>query len=156
MTSTRKKKKPQSIKTFLTGKLRSASLYWPPKNECLVNARVERGVYQCEECKGTFKKAELQADHIEPVICLEKGFVDWNTYIDKLFCSVENFQALCKICHDAKTMQEDAMRQYYRDIKKAEKKRVKDKLKADAVAWAKENKSTQKAYHIMLKEKKNG
>lgn len=149
----KKKKKVQSTKTFLTGKLRSASLYWPPKNECLKNARVGRGNYECEGCKGVFKQAELQADHINPVIDLELGFVDWNTYIGNLFCSVENFQALCKTCHIAKTMQEDAMRQYYRDIKKAEKKAIKDKLKADARAWAKENKSTQKAYHEMLKER---
>jgi len=102
-----------------------------------------------------FKRKELHVDHTEPVLDLEIGFVDWNTYIERLFCPVENLQALCKVCHGSKTMQEDAMRQHFRDIKKAAKKKEKEELKAAAKKWAKENKSTQKAYYEMLEAEKN-
>lgn len=140
------------MKTFLTGKLRSASLYWPPRNECLDNAKVERGVYACDECGMHFKRKELHVDHIEPVLDLEIGFVDWNTYISRLFCQAENLQALCKVCHSAKTMQEDAMRLHYRTIKRDKAKAEKDALKQRAKAWAKENKSTQKEFYRRLEE----
>jgi len=110
-------------------------LYWPPKQECITRACVERGKYRCEVCEGIFKAKELQADHIDSVIDPEFGFIDWNTYIANLFCDTENFQALCKTCHIAKTMQEDAMRQYYRDINKEIVKRKKavekEKLKKE-------------------------
>tara|TARA_R110000803_G_scaffold200258_4_gene264561 strand:- start:837 stop:1202 length:366 start_codon:yes stop_codon:yes gene_type:complete len=113
-------------------------------------ARVERGKYQCAHCECIFKKIELQADHIEPVLDLEHGFVDWNTYIERLFCPVENFQALCRVCHSAKTIQEDAMRQHFRNIRKEKARVEKEELKVKAKAWAKENKSTMKAYYALL------
>ena len=112
-------------------------MYWPPRAECLKLARVERGKYQCAHCECIFKK-------------IEHGFVDWNTYIERLFCPVENFQALCRVCHSAKTIQEDAMRQHFRNIRKEKARVEKEELKVKAKAWAKENKSTMKAYYALL------
>lgn len=51
----------------------------------------------------------IQVDHVIPVIGPE-GFVDWNTFIDRLFTTKDNFQVLCKACHDAKTKDEKELR----------------------------------------------
>ena len=34
------------------------------------------------------------------------SFVDWNSWIEKLFCGVENLRILCLTCHKAKTANE--------------------------------------------------
>lgn len=41
-------------------------------------------------------------DHIDPVVGTADGWIDWNTYIDRLFCPVEKLQALCELCHKRK------------------------------------------------------
>jgi hypothetical protein len=58
-------------------------------------------------------------DHIQPVVDEEIGFADFNTYIDRLFCSVDGFQVLCKQCHSAKTFFEQEIR---KDVKREKKK----------------------------------
>lgn len=78
-------------------------------------ARLERGKYRCAACnkavgptkvvKGKRVK-NIFVDHIEPVVSTKEGFVDWNTYIDRLFCEKDNLQLLCKSCHDKKSQRE--------------------------------------------------
>lgn len=57
-------------------------------------------------------------DHIDPVIDIDIGFVDWNTYIERLFVGVEGWQLLCTGCHQLKT----SLEQEYRRATKKEKK----------------------------------
>ena len=45
----------------------------------------------------------VHVDHIEPV----GSYKDWNTYIEKLFCSEDNLQILCLACHKEKTADEN-------------------------------------------------
>lgn len=66
--------------------------------------------YQCAECKGLFDQKETQMDHIIPVVDPLIGFVDWNTYIIRLFAEVDNYQCLCKPCHKVKSERENADR----------------------------------------------
>ena len=98
------------MRHWLVNKLRRLSYQWPPRRQAIVNARIDRGVYICNICKGEFGPKEIQVDHIKPVVDEEIGFVDWNTYIDRLFCSVDGFQILCKTCHGAKTFLEQEIR----------------------------------------------
>jgi hypothetical protein len=42
-------------------------------------------------------------DHIDPVVDPHTGFVDWNTYIERMFCELTGFQVLCFDCHSKKT-----------------------------------------------------
>lgn len=106
---------------WLTNKLRRLSYQWPPRKQAIKNARLDRGIYQCATCEGKFGPKEIQLDHITPVVDEEIGWVDWNTYIDRLFCSEENFQVLCKPCHAAKTFFEQEIRkQVKRENKKEE------------------------------------
>ena len=42
-------------------------------------------------------------DHIDPVVDPKVGFVDWTTYIERMFVEEDGLQILCKECHDKKT-----------------------------------------------------
>jgi 5-methylcytosine-specific restriction endonuclease McrA len=67
-------------------------------------------LHRCALCKELFPKGQLVADHVDPVVCPEQGFVNWDTYIARMFCEAEGFQAVCVPCHDAKTSRERAIR----------------------------------------------
>ena len=110
----KKKEKKQNLKTFTKGILRRATYQWKPRNQALVNARVERGRYKCSMCEELFRSTEVQIDHIEPVIDPRKGFTTWDDYIERLFCPVEKFQILCTVCHEQKTRIEDSLREHYK------------------------------------------
>ena len=59
--------------------------------------------YVCNKCNMKFKSDEVQVDHIAPVVDKSTGFIDWNTYMSRLFCDINNLQVLCKRCHKIKT-----------------------------------------------------
>lgn len=69
-------------------------------------------------CKELYKTNQVHLDHINPVVDVKSGWVDWNSFIDRLFCTAEEFQVLCSTCHDAKTKIEDAMRVHFTQEKK--------------------------------------
>lgn len=123
-------------KSFIISALRSKSSRWKPKQQCISEARVERGIYKCDLCgaiggatlpplKGKDKRRKnIIADHITPVIDPTVGFVDWNTFIDRLFCERDGFQAVCWECHTSKTKEE-------RDIATERKRKEKTLLRAE-------------------------
>lgn len=111
----RKNKKPQPLKTWLTGELRRSSFRWRARTEAMQNARVERGKYKCNSCGDLFGPKQIILDHIEPVVDPKVGWVDWNTFIERLFVPAEKFQILCHACSDVKTALEDAMREHYKN-----------------------------------------
>ena len=104
------------FKSFVTSALRAASRRWPPKYKALKEAFVGRQVnaktgklamhYTCAECKKLFVATDVQVDHIKPVVDPKKGFVSWDSFIDRMFCEIENLQVMCKPCHKIKTDQE--------------------------------------------------
>lgn len=82
------------------------------------SARVSTGRYVCADC-GNVGAATLPpldgqkrrrnnsaVDHIDPVVCPDTGFIDWNTYIERMFLEEEGYQVLCWSCHHAKTNDE--------------------------------------------------
>lgn len=103
---------------FIISALRKASMKWPPRNEAKKNARVARGMYKCDNCgvvgpatippkRETRRRRNNSAvDHVNPVVDPANGFIDWNTYIDRMFCELEGFQVLCWECHDKKSAEE--------------------------------------------------
>lgn len=120
-------KKKVNKKTWIMSTLRRASYRWPPRNEAERLARIDRGLYKCAMCEGTFRSKEYAIDHINPVISLKDGFSSWDEVIDTLFCDVEGFQILCHPCHDQKTAIEDTMRaNYHAERKLEEKNRLKE------------------------------
>lgn len=126
---TSKPKKSINIDAFVKGKLRRASIFWPARTEAKNRSRVSRGRYKCEECQSILKSQEIELDHKEPVIPLSgmilrpdgSGRIDYNAYVDRLFCSADNFAVLCIQCHSIKTELEGKVREHHRDIKKKKK-----------------------------------
>ena len=125
-----KKKKPKTIEQLVMPKLREVSRWWHAKKAArdLAKVQVEDGtfkngntkyktMYQCASCKHAFERQDTHMDHREPVVDIETGFVDWNTYIARLFVEVDGYQCLCKGCHDMKTLIENEVRKEYRKKK---------------------------------------
>jgi len=112
--------------SLIVSNLRNASRWWKPKQQCIRKARVSLGKYRCASCnqivpatkKGVYKTGKkagkpkkiknILADHKEPVVDPNVGFVDWNTFIERLFRE-DGWQALCDDCHKAKTKEEQAI-----------------------------------------------
>lgn len=53
----------------------------------------------------------MKADHIIPVVGPE-GFIDFNTFITRLFVEKDGYQALCEKCHAQITNKERAGRAF--------------------------------------------
>lgn len=108
------------IKNFIISVLRAGSRKWPPRSAVLNAAKTEKKLnpksnriaqhYKCNVCKKEFPATGIQVDHLDPVVDPAMGFVDWNTYIPRLFCDEDNLQAICKKCHTAKSNKEKKQR----------------------------------------------
>ena len=104
------------IKSFIVSALRTGARRWPPKYECLQAAFTEQKInkasgrmakhYRCASCQEEFTSTNVEVDHISPVVSVGDGFIDWNIFIERLFCPIENLQVLCKPCHRKKTKEE--------------------------------------------------
>lgn len=90
--------------------IRRASYKYPPRYTAKVNARKGRNQYECAACHNLFPNKLVQVDHKEPVINPETGFVDWNDYVERMFCDIEGMQILCTACHVAKSKEENSRR----------------------------------------------
>jgi len=111
---------PGRIKSFIVSALRTGARRWPPKYICLQNAFTEQKInpksgrlakhYHCASCHEEFTSKDVEVDHISPVVSVGDGFIDWNVFIERLFCSIENLQVLCKVCHKKKTKEERKLR----------------------------------------------
>lgn len=91
-------------------------------------ARVERGLYKCAMCQQLFGPKAIKVDHIEPVVSVKEGFVDWNTYIARMYPENPNsFSILCTQCHDSKTAVERELRKKFKkpSVKKVDKSKKK-------------------------------
>jgi hypothetical protein len=110
-------------RSFVTSTLRAGSRKWPPKYETLNAAKTEKKInkatgrlaqhYLCAMCEQEYTQKDVQVDHIKPVIDPKKGFVSWDTYIDRMFCEGKNLQVLCKVCHAEKTKLEKEISKKY-------------------------------------------
>lgn len=132
-----KKRKPFVLKQFVIQTLRRATYRYPPRNEVLKKARVARGLYQCAECgpPKTYKREQVAIDHTDPVVDPDTGFVDWNTYVSRMFPPEEGFSLLCQRHHDIKTDKENRRRKRWRN----KEQKNKDRRVAYKVKKLKEN-----------------
>ena len=104
------------FRSFVVSALRAASRRWPPKYAALkaafigkkLNAKTNKMAahYKCISCKSLFVAADVQIDHIIPVVDVRDGFKNWDTYIERMFCEVNGLQVMCKSCHKIKTDEE--------------------------------------------------
>lgn len=98
---------------YVKNALRIATYKWPYFSIAMNRQRLERGLYLCESCKGSFGPKEINRDHIEPVIDVKTGFTTWENYINRLFVKSNQIQILCLQCHENKTFTENTMRLKY-------------------------------------------
>ncbi len=72
---------------------------------------------KCADCGKIEAAYQLEVDHIDPVVPLDKAFDDMSLddVADRLWCDESKLQAICKDCHKAKSKLESAVR---RRIKK--------------------------------------
>lgn len=74
--------------------------------ECKNGNKARRVSYKCETCSIAVPSKDFAVDHILPVIDVNIGFIDYNTFTSRLFCDSVNLQGLCKPCHKLKCKQE--------------------------------------------------
>lgn len=99
--------------SFVRSGLRGTYNRYPPKWEVLHAARRPyegkdkrcKWEFQCAECKLWHKSTEVSVDHITPAGSLN-CFEDIQGFVERLFCSKDELQVLCKHCHNTKTQEE--------------------------------------------------
>lgn len=114
-------KELKDLQKRIIGVLRKLSIYWPPKRRARNAAKVQvengsflngkpkyKTMFKCAKCGNLTEKGEM--DHIEPVIDPITGFVDWNTYIIRLFVDESGYELKCEDCHHQKSNTENKTR----------------------------------------------
>jgi 5-methylcytosine-specific restriction endonuclease McrA len=101
---------PQAFRKWLINNLRRISYRYPARYNTFNKAKIERGRYKCQLCSVVVGRKDLAMDHVEPVVDPATGFVDWNTYIERLFVAEDGWQAICHECHAQKTLAENGQR----------------------------------------------
>lgn len=117
-----------NLKKMIIPVLRKYWRYSKIRGDAIKLARVSRGFYKCNICKlETFKREDMQVDHIEPAQTLANKMTTWYDliyFISRLFVpTVDKVQVVCKVCHSIKTAVERKIR-----VKNRKKKKVLDKL----------------------------
>lgn len=85
----------------------------PARKEALKNAEVKKKgktLFRCAITNKLYSIDQIKVDHIEPVVDPAVGWVDYNTYMARLFCPVSNLQVICNKEHDKKTKLEGKLR----------------------------------------------
>lgn len=122
------------LKTHLKNGIRNLSYRCPMRTELLKKVRVPtppdfpnqrlKHVVPCAHCKQLFAQNEIQVDHIFSVVpttgwpdapksdlyVLPDGAKDMNVLVYRTFVSPDQLQALCLVCHKAKSKEENARR----------------------------------------------
>lgn len=115
-------KNHMDLKKWLVPHLRNIARQWPEKNKARDRAKIRvavghfkngkieyRTMFKCAGCQENFIREETAVDHIFPVVEVT-GFVDWNTYVSRLFCDSASLQVLCNFCHTSKSNCENTER----------------------------------------------
>lgn len=82
----------------------------PKYNNDGTRSKKDQVQYKCNVCSNWVGSTKVAVDHINPVVSVDTGFVDWNTFVTRLFCAAENLQVICDDCHQIKTNSERAIR----------------------------------------------
>jgi len=129
-------------KNFIIKELRGAFKRCPLYNEAKDRAKYDYFVpskhgkpqrrvhFKCAQCGRFFRdeNKNIAVDHIEPVVDPYIGYVDLDTYSERLFCDIDNLWVLCNYkdlqdgvasCHKIKTKIESGIAAETRKRKKA-------------------------------------
>jgi 5-methylcytosine-specific restriction endonuclease McrA len=103
--------------------LRAVRRECPKYNQDGSRSKRDAVQYQCNVCQNWVGSTKVAVDHINPVVSVDEGFVDFNTFIQRLFCDANNLQVICDECHDKKTYAERIgrlLKQYGAELDKIE------------------------------------
>lgn len=95
----------------------------PKYNKDGSRAKKDAVQYKCNVCATYVGSTMVSVDHINPVVSVTEGFIDFNTFILRLFCDASNLQVVCDSCHNTKTQAERISRlllQYTKELDKLE------------------------------------
>lgn len=119
MKKTRTKKDP-SLK-YMIAAARKIWRWTPERRQVLARAKVGKG-WKCEICetvgfvgKKTFKNGKtrkvmpVQVDHIVPIGQEPFAWLEFGSWLSRLFCALTNLQCICRACHQLKTNKERAV-----------------------------------------------
>ncbi len=87
---------PERTSTLKDAKERIAIGHWKNGNKRF------KVMYRCSDCNRLVAKDDVQVDHSKSV----EPSKDWNEYMQKLFCGMDNLSCLCIECHRYKTASE--------------------------------------------------
>ena len=120
----------------------------------------------CNQWRRSSKGSMVVIDHIDPVVDPETGFVDFNTYIARMWCDRSKLQKICGECHRKKTNEEWFYRRFKEErdivsnlektedialIKKSLKRFTKKKF--ETLPYPKEFKARVEALRVKIKNK---
>ncbi len=114
----------------------------PKFNKDGSRAKKDAVQYRCGVCQVYVGSTHVSVDHIEPVVSVSDGFIDFNTFIQRLFCDANNLQVICDECHNVKTQKERIWRltlQYDKELDTLEAE-----IKAKTISTAEALKSLKK------------
>lgn len=59
----------------------------------------------CNSCGEVVPSWRTQLDHVLPVVPLDKKLeqMTWDELVSRMWCSIDNLQTLCEVCHGAKS-----------------------------------------------------
>lgn len=78
----------------------------------------------CPACNKKIPTYKMAVDHILPLIPVDTSleFMTWDEVVNRLWCVVENLNAICPDCHDKKTaLERKARTANKREAKKSKK-----------------------------------
>ena len=113
------------VKSFAISALRRSSFRWPARYGAVKAANISRGIYKCNICKKEVRAKDKELDHIIPVVDVKTGWTNFDDFIERLFCSQENFQVICTPCHIEKSAKEGSIRKTGKKRLTTKKKTVK-------------------------------
>lgn len=114
MARVKKKRRPWNLKGLIIAHLRKIFFYSPLRREAIEGAKVGN-LYKSAGNGKKYPINEVTVDHISPVVDPKVGFVDWNTFIARLFCDKTNLQVISKEEHKKKTTRERKERKATKD-----------------------------------------
>jgi len=108
------------FKNWIISLLRRGTLRFPNRTIALNNAKRGKKInkltgrlamhYECFKCKEHVTLSNTHVDHNPPVVCPKEGFVNFDTYIERMFAPVKVWRVSCKSCHAKITEKETKQR----------------------------------------------
>lgn len=77
--------------------------------------------YRCEICGGSFSAKDIQVDHKIPCVRLNVAAKDmsFDEIINRMWCPIDNLQAICKACHSECSKAENKVRRETKKMRKS-------------------------------------